>query len=340
MNTNITVYQGSDQALIPGTLEDAITALADKWLATKAGRSGSVKTARAYRDALRSFRARLLVADLDLLMFTDNGKVNPPPSVALMAQAWAGEPGTGMHDGRAVTPATYNQKLAILSSFYHYAIQQGITGENPIVRVERRRVQGYAHAVAIEPGDLKRRLQQVTRTTLVGKRDYALLAVALQTGRRVSELAGLRWGDVQVIGNRVHLTWRRCKGGKVMHDLLAPAVSQALLDYLRAVYGEELARLPDDASVWVSVSPRNKWQAMGTQTIANICQKHLGTRKVHTLRHTFAHAMEQAGAKVSDIQARLGHESLATTGRYLAALSSAENAHAETLAAMFGIQSE
>jgi integrase len=50
--------------------------------------------------------------------------------------------------------------------------------------------------------------------------------------------------------------------------------------------------------------------------------------------------MEAAGAKVSDIQARLGHESLATTGRYLAALKSAENAHGDALAARFGFGEE
>ncbi len=77
---------------------------------------------------------------------------------------------------------------------------------------------------------------------------------------------------------------------------------------------------------------------MTTQTIADVCQKHLGTSKVHTLRHTFARAMEDAGAKVSDIQARLGHSSLATTGRYLAALNQADNAHREALAGMFGIE--
>jgi integrase len=55
----------------------------------------------------------------------------------------------------------------------------------------------------------------------------------------------------------------------------------------------------------------------------------------HALRHTFARTMEDAGAKVSDIQARLGHSSLATTGRYLAALNRANNPHAEALDHLF-----
>jgi integrase len=68
------------------------------------------------------------------------------------------------------------------------------------------------------------------------------------------------------------------------------------------------------------------------QAIADLCERRLGTSTVHALRHTFAHAMEQVGAKVSEIQARPGHNSLDTTGRYLAALRSAENAHAGDLA--------
>jgi integrase len=47
--------------------------------------------------------------------------------------------------------------------------------------------------------------------------------------------------------------------------------------------------------------------------------------------------MEDAGAKVSDIQARLGHSSLATTGRYLQALRRSQNTEADALAELFGL---
>jgi integrase len=47
--------------------------------------------------------------------------------------------------------------------------------------------------------------------------------------------------------------------------------------------------------------------------------------------------MEDVGAKVSDIQARLGHSSLATTGRYLQALKRSKNAQADALAELVGL---
>jgi len=67
--------------------------------------------------------------------------------------------------------------------------------------------------------------------------------------------------------------------------------------------------------------------------------RRLGTHP-HALRHSFAQAMERAGATVSAIQARLGHSNLATTGRYLTELSRAENAYAEALARLFGAEDD
>jgi hypothetical protein len=50
--------------------------------------------------------------------------------------------------------------------------------------------------------------------------------------------------------------------------------------------------------------------------------------------------MEQAGAKVSENHARLGHSSLQTTGRYLTALTTAENKRGDGIAAAYGFRSD
>ena len=79
------------------------------------------------------------------------------------------------------------------------------------------------------------------------------------------------------------------------------------------------------------------YRKRGNYSVADICEKRVGARQVHALRHTFARALEDAGAKVSEIQAQLGHESLDTTGRYLARLHQAELRHHARLAAMYGL---
>lgn len=159
----------------------------------------------------------------------------------------------------------------------------------------------------------------------------------MSTGRRAAELAGLRWRDVHVSQGRVTLHWARTKGGKQVRDTLSARVSAALLQYLQLAYGAQLGSLAPDAPIWRSTSRQNPGAAITTQAIGDICQRHLGTSKIHTLRHTFAQAMLTAGGTVRDVQERLGHADSATTERYLQALQSADNPYADALADLFGV---
>jgi integrase len=298
------------------------------WLKAKENASGSKKTARAYRDTIDQFRVLLRSGGLDL--------DSDPVQLALAAQAFADQ---SSEVGKLVAPATFNLRLAILSSFYRYALKMGIVDtitSNPIERVTRRKTQAYKSAHGHDPTDVKTRLGEIDRATLPGARDYALLMTALTTGRRLSEIANLRMGDLSSAGgNKVEIYFRRCKGGKEMRDILAGPVREALYAWLKAFYRQGINK---DDPLWVSLQAKDGsyGKALSTRSLELICEKRIGTSKFHSLRHTFAHSMEQSGAKVSDIQAKLGHSSLATTGLYLAALKRAENEHADTLASLFG----
>ena len=192
-------------------------------------------------------------------------------------------------------------------------------------------MQAYRGARALDAGFVRRALKAIDQTTLAGARDYALISVAIVTGRRVSELAGLRCGDLEPTDSgRVRVTWRRTKGDETYTDLLPPKNSAALLDYLGQLYGHG-AELQADAAVWASASNHGRGAPISSQAIADICAKHLKTSKVHRLRHTFAWTMEQHGAKTSEIQRRLGHKSIATTSLYLQALIQEENPYAEAI---------
>jgi integrase len=271
-------------------------------------------------SAIASFRAVLQAAGLDLDA--------DPRAAALAAQGWAGQG----------TPAasTYNQRLAIVSSFYTFARKRGLLAvENPIGLVERRAVQAYR---GVSAPNVRSALASLDRSDLAGLRDYALLAIALTTGRRVAELAGLRWKDVHLESDRVKLSFRRTKGGKTAANLLPLAPGRALLAYLAAAYGAGLGELAPDAPIWLRLDRAAQGRAaLSARSLETISQQRLGVH-FHALRHSFAKVMESTGAKVSEIQAQLGHENLATTGRYLAALRSAENAHGEQIAAALGIE--
>ena len=303
------------------TAKTDLDQLVASWLAAKARRTRSERTRAVYQRTLSSFRQALVWRGLDL--------DSPVGEVALVAGSWAAR--------GDVAASTYNHRLAVLSSFYDFGERHGQLAGNPIRRVERRPSDSYATAEALDYGALREALAAIDRRRLTGKRDFALLALALATGRRRAEIAALRWGDVQVRGGRVTIVWPRCKGAKVMRDTLASPVGDALLTYLEALHGHTPRKLASEAPVWVSLASNGtRGEALSAQALAAICRKHLQVN-FHTLRHTFAHAMEASGATVSEIQHRLGHTSLDTTGKYLATLRSAENPHAAALSALFGL---
>jgi integrase/recombinase XerD len=141
-------------------------------------------------------------------------------------------------------------------------------------------------------------------------RDRVLLQVAYGCGLRLSELLHLRVTDIDSARMVLHV--RQGKGAK---DRLVP-LSLRLLQELRAY--------------WVRGRPRT-WlfpghQAGGTMTSSNVQRrfarlvKRVGLSKhcsMHTLRHSDATHLLEAGVAVLTLKALLGHASLQTTARYL-----------------------
>lgn len=301
------------------------------WIDAKRGKSGSEHTARSYEDALRAFRSALWGVGCDL----DSN----PDAVGLAAQRWAGL----MTRKDSAAGATYNLRLAILSSFYTYAIRRRLlSGPNPIEMVERRVVLPYQRAKPLNFDDVREQLAAIDRNTLIGKRDYAILAVALSTGRRMSELLALTFGDVTIErSGRTLVDFLHTKGGKDMADSLPLRVGRALLDYASEVklwmQEEGLKDRGAAAPLWVNLSPAYKGRSLGRKGFGDLVEARLGTRKTHALRHTFAALMDTSDASVRDIQHRLGHTSAATTETYLAALHSKDNPFGDAIADLLDI---
>jgi len=296
-----------------------------EWLKTKAARTNSAKTERAYKSALVYFTLHLEKNRCTL--------DSDPRTVARLAQEWADLP----IKAETVSTSTRNQRLAIISSYYTYAVKHGACAENPIQYVERppRVVEHAAPHLDMSYVNLKMGL--IDTTTREGKRDKALLSLALTTGRRASELAGLRWGHISHQGNQYTVKWVRCKGAKVMEDKLSPKTAAALVEYLKSIYGPDLEKITPESPVFISFSNNHTGGQLSTQAISNIYRDRLDVTQVHVTRHTFAVNMELAGAKLSEIGERLGHNSLKTTADYMKQRHSSENKYADALEEMFGI---
>jgi integrase len=93
--------------------------------------------------------------------------------------------------------------------------------------------------------------------------------------------------------------------------------------FLHRFYGQDLATVSPDAAVWTGLSDRNHGAPISGRTLADICKRRLNFSAVHQIHHTFAKELEERGVKPSEIQLRLGHQSLRTTTIYQGRLSSA-----------------
>lgn len=165
----------------------------------------------------------------------------------------------------------------------------------------------------------------------IGRRDHALLLVAIQTGLRVSELTGLCCHDVH-LGTGAYL---QCLG-KGRKQRCTPLSSQTVA--VLRIWLKERQGKPDDP-----LFPTSRGRPLSRDAVALLITKHattaqarcpsLGNKTVtpHVLRHSTAMRLLQAGVDTSVIALWLGHEQTDTVQIYLHAdLSIKERALART----------
>ncbi len=180
MSTEITNYAPLQHM----TLDQSIRA----WLDEK--RADSVRIANAYgRETLKDFRGMLQSVGLDL--------DSEPSLVAPLAQGWAR---SSKREGVTVTATTFNQRRSIVSSYYKYAITYEVLQYNPMERVRRQKLSKKDAAHHLASSTIKSGLAKIDRSTPEGLRYYALLSIALATGRRASEIADLQLVIFQFVG--------------------------------------------------------------------------------------------------------------------------------------------
>lgn len=150
-----------------------------------------------------------------------------------------------------------------------------------------------------------------------GRRDHTMFALTVQTGLRISELAGLDSRDVTLAtGANVHTVG---KGRKERRTPLVPATRAILKAWLA-----ECAGAPTDPLFPTTTGRRLSPDAIerrlahhltvAATTCPSIATKHI---TMHTLRHTAAMRLLLAGNDITVIALWLGHEQIATTNIYL-----------------------
>lgn len=273
-------------------------------------RQASPHTIAAYRDAFK------------LLLGFAAGRTGKPPSALDLADVNA-ELITAFLDhlqtDRGNSIATRNARLAAIRSLFRFAALRHPEHAQIIQRVlaipTKRTVQAlisYLHDDEIDA-----LLAAPDPATWTGRRDHALLVVAIQTGLRASELTGLCCGDVH-LGVGAHLTCH----GKGRKDRVTPLTSDTVA-VLRA-WLAECAGQPDEPlfptrrGTPLSRDAIERRLALYSTRAAHACPTLRGKKiTAHTLRHTAAMRLLHAGIDTAVIALWMGHEQVETTKIYL-----------------------
>lgn len=223
-----------------------------------------------------------------------------------------------LESGRGNGARTRNQRLAAIHSFFRYVSFQEPSFADQIQRIlaipskrwERRLV------AFLTREEVDALLAAPDLDTRIGRRDRALLIVALRTGLRVSELTGLRCEDI-VLGTGSHVRCRG-KGRKQRCVPLGKEVSNVLQGWLREREGSpDAPAFPNARGGTLSRDGveylLRKYTALAAHKCPSLKKKRVSP---HVMRHTTAVHLLQAGVDHAVIALWLGHERVETTQIY------------------------
>jgi integrase/recombinase XerD len=220
---------------------------------------------------------------------------------------------------RGNSTTTRNARLTAIRAVMAYVLPDHPEHGDTIARVlaipaKRRSTPPLQFLTAAETNAL---LAAPDPHTWTGRRDRALLTLAVQTGLRISELTSLTTGDVQCT-TAPHVTCTG-KGRRYRATPVTPATVAVLTPYLaeRATHPGP-ALFPGPHGEHLSRDALEHRLAKHIATAAANCSSLAGKHvTMHTLRHTAAMNLLQAGVDVAVIALWLGHQNTASTDPYL-----------------------
>jgi len=203
--------------------------------------------------------------------------------------------------------------LVTIRHFFRFALLEGFVKEDPAATIESPKFrQSLPYFLSVD--EVERLLAQPDASSAVGLRDKAIIELMYSTGIRVSELTGIRVGDLQMEAGCL-----RCIG-KGNKERLVPVGKKALAVVECYMKKSRPELLKDGASSQLFLNQRGRpmdrvsiWKIMGQYGRKAHLRKPL---KPHTLRHSFATHLLDRGADLRSVQMMLGHSDISTTQIY------------------------
>ncbi|MDB4993964.1 MAG: Tyrosine recombinase XerC [Myxococcaceae bacterium] len=217
---------------------------------------------------------------------------------------------------RVVTASSVARKIAAVRTWMRFLRKRGFIDKSPADELSSPKVRRPLPTF-LSVDAAAQVMEAPDTTTAVGKRDRAVLELLYGSGLRVSELAALAMGDLDLPGASARVLG---KGSKERHVPLGRKSIEAIVAWLavRAELGHPKSGALDPSALFVS----SRGAPLGVRAVQILVQRFgaLGAGRAdlhpHALRHTAATHLLDGGADLRAIQEFLGHASLSTTQRY------------------------
>jgi len=256
-------------------------------------------SARRYTDAFRQFQ-----------------KSGPRTLAGVTPQALA----RFAESKRHLKAGTRDYYQDVIASFLGWATKRGRIRRNPMADLSRKR--GEAPAPRPFAWEEARGIVEACRGRAMSPRDRMLLLLLLFTGARGCEIVGLQRADLDIEEGRITLT--KTKSRKARAVYVARHVRMELREYV-AWLDEAFPDCPH-------LFPRPDGRPMNVRMARGLPRRYGHPVALHRFRHTYATEMlKRSGGNLRLIQTLLGHQSPATTARYLAVYDEQKRAAAELL---------
>jgi len=226
--------------------------------------------------------------------------------------------------GKNFEKSTIARKLSSIRSFFRFLAREKIIAQNPTIYIPTpKRMKKVPSFLDLD--EVGMLLELPDTRTLLGLRDKAILEVLYGSGLRVSELVSLNISDIDLLSGMIKVK------GKGSKERLVPIGEIGLASIERYLRMRQLSertvffRNKGSQNLSYGKQPlflNFRGSRLGVQSINRLMHKYIILASIrkgvspHTLRHTFATHLLDAGCDLRAVQEMLGHASLSTTQIY------------------------
>lgn len=212
-----------------------------------------------------------------------------------------------------IAKSSIARKLSAIRSFYRYLLRENIMEKDPLASITSPKLDKRLPEFLTQP-EIKQILKVPDLAKPEGKRDRAWLELLYASGLRVSELAQLNLGDINLDAREIRILG---KGSKERMVLMGIPAASALADYIANARPGLLKGSRGDA-LFVTRYGKRLTVRRVQKVLDRLALKAGISKRVHPhmVRHTFATHMLDGGADLRVVQELLGHADLSSTQIY------------------------